>query len=137
MGQVLPGGVAAAVSKEKEYTALETSKIQAACRLTDAQWLAELPDIYPRMLEEGRTTARVKALLESTFQPGDIFSLSAVHLHVTADLAKDMRDLNFGFNNDLTYKNCHRSISPFTMIGVSMASPCLRRTCLRRRQMTL
>ena len=76
VGQVLPGGVAAAVSKEKEYTALETSKIQAACRLTDAQWLAELPDVYPRMLEEGRTTARVKALLESTFQPDVIFSLS-------------------------------------------------------------
>jgi hypothetical protein len=126
-GPVLPGGVAAAVSKEREYTALETSKIQAACSLTDAQWLTELPDVYPRMLEEGRTTARVKALLESTFQPDDLFSLSAVHLHVTADLAKDMRDLNFGFNNDLTYENCHRGISPFTMIGVSMATASKRR----------
>jgi hypothetical protein len=126
-GPVLPGGVAATLSKEKSYTALETSKIQAACGLTDAQWLTELPDVYPRMLEEGRTTSRVKALLESIFQPDDLFSLSAVHLHVTADLAKDMRDLNFGFNNDLTYENCHRGISPFTMIGVSMATASRRR----------
>jgi hypothetical protein len=46
-GPVLPGGLAAAASREKEYTALETSKIQAACSLTDAQWLTELPELYP------------------------------------------------------------------------------------------
>jgi hypothetical protein len=34
---VLPGGLAATASREKEYTTLETSKIQAACSLTDAQ----------------------------------------------------------------------------------------------------
>jgi hypothetical protein len=79
------------------------------------------------MLEEGRTSARVKALLEDVFQPDDIYSLSAVHIHVTADLAKDIKELNFGYNNDLTYDNCHRGISPFAMIGVSMATASKRR----------
>jgi hypothetical protein len=128
-GPVLPSGLATAASREKEYTALETSKIQAACSLTDAQWLTELPELYPRMLEEGRTTARVKALLRNIFQPDDIFSLSAVQIHITADVAKDIKELNFGYNNDLTYENCHRGISPFTMIGVSMATASKRRKC--------
>jgi hypothetical protein len=61
------GGLATHVAK-KEYSALETSKIQAACGLTDAQWDTDLPELYPRMLEEGRTTARVKALLEDVFR---------------------------------------------------------------------
>jgi hypothetical protein len=126
-GAVLPGNLATTTSREKEYTTLETSKIQAACGLTDAQWLTDLPELYPRMLEEGRTSARVKALLEDVFQPDDIYSLSAVHIHVTADLAKDVKELNFGYNNDLTYDNCHRGISPFAMIGVSMATASKRR----------
>jgi hypothetical protein len=108
---VLPQGMGATTSCEKEYTTLETSKIQAACSLTDTQWLTDLPELYSRMLEEGRTTARVKALLEDIFQPDDLFSLSAVHIHVTADLAKDIKELNLGYNNDLTYDNCHRGIS--------------------------
>jgi hypothetical protein len=79
------------------------------------------------MLEEGRTTARVKALLGDVFQPDDIYSLAAVHIHVTADLAKDVKELNFGYNHDLTYDNCHRGLSPFAMIGVSMATASKRR----------
>jgi hypothetical protein len=126
-GPVLAGGLPTTISREKEYTTLETSKIQAACSLTDAQWLTDLPELYPRMLEEGRTSARVKALLDDVFQPEDIYSLSAVHIHVTADLAKDIKELNFGYNNDLTYDNCHRGISLFAMIGVSMATASKRR----------
>ncbi len=74
-GPVLPDGLVTAVLQEKEYTALETSKIQAACSLTGEEWLTDLPKLYPCMLEEGRTTAQVKALLENIFQPDDIFSL--------------------------------------------------------------
>jgi hypothetical protein len=73
------------------------------------------------MLEEGRTTARVKAFLGDVFQPnGDIYLLVAVPIHVTADLAKDVKELNFGNNNDLTYDNCHRGLSPFALIGVAI-----------------
>jgi hypothetical protein len=79
------------------------------------------------MLEEGRTTARVKALLEDTFRPDDLFSLSSVYLGVTADMAKDLKELNFGYNNDLSYDTSHRGISPFTVIGVSMLEASKRR----------
>jgi hypothetical protein len=79
------------------------------------------------MLEEGRTTARIKALLEDVFRPDDIFSLNAVHLQVTTDMAKDFKELNFGYNNDLSYEGCHRGISPFAVIGTSMATASKRR----------
>jgi hypothetical protein len=79
------------------------------------------------MLEEGRTTARVKALLEDTFRPEDRYSLSAVYLQATADMAKDLKELNFGYSNDLSYDTCHRGISPFAVIGVSMATASKRR----------
>jgi hypothetical protein len=118
---VLPGGLPA-LAGEKEYSQLETDRIQAACGLTDAQWDTDLPQLYTRMLQEGRTTARIKALLEDTFRPDDMYSLNAVYLGVTSDMAKDVKELNFGYNNDMSYDSCHRGISPFTVIGVSMAT---------------
>jgi hypothetical protein len=71
---VLPGGALTSSTGEQEYSQLETSLIQAVCGLTDARWYTNLPEIYTRMLEEGRTTARVGALLKDTFCPDDQFS---------------------------------------------------------------
>jgi hypothetical protein len=79
------------------------------------------------MLEEGRTTARVKALLEDIFRPDDIYSLSSVHMTVTDEMAKDIKERNFGYSNDLSYDTCNRGISPFTVIGVSMTMASRRR----------
>jgi hypothetical protein len=112
---------------EREYSLLETSKIQAACGLTDAQWEADLPELYTRMLEEGRTTAKVKALLEDIFRPDDDFSLAAVQIDVMDKLAKEIKNINLGYNNDMSYECCHGGILPFAMIGVSMATASKRR----------
>jgi hypothetical protein len=46
---------------------------------------------------------------------------------VTPDLAKDMKELNFGYSNDWSYDTCHRGLSPFAVIGVSMATASKRR----------
>jgi hypothetical protein len=124
---ILPGGTLASRAGEKEYSQLETSKIQAGCGLTDAQWDTELPELYPRMLKEGRTATRVKALLEDIFRPDNIFSLSSVHLTMTDDMAKDIKEINLGYNNDLSYDTSHRGVSPFAVIGVSMATASCRR----------
>jgi hypothetical protein len=42
-------------------------------------------------------------------------------------MAKDIKELSFGFNNDLSYDTSHRGISPFTVIGVSMMVASKRR----------
>jgi hypothetical protein len=115
---VLPGGTLPTPASEKEFSLLETSKIQGACGLTDAQWDTDLPGFYTRMLEEGRTTAWVKALLEDTFRPNNKYSLSAVYLQATAEMAKNLKELNYGYSNNLSYD----TISPFAVIGVLMAT---------------
>jgi hypothetical protein len=79
------------------------------------------------MLEEGRTTAHVKTLLEDVFRPDDMFSLNNVHIGVTTDMAKDIRELNFGYSNDWSYDTCHCGLLPFSVIGVSMATASKRR----------
>jgi hypothetical protein len=112
---------------EREYSLLETSKIKAACGLTDAQWNTDLSELYVQMLEEGRTTTRTKALLEDILRPDDDFSLSAVQLTVTDDMAKDFKEINLGYNNDLSYESLHRGKSPFAVIGISMALASKRR----------
>jgi hypothetical protein len=99
---------------ERDFSQLETIKIQVACGLTNAQWDTDLPEFYTHMLEEGQTTTRVKALLEDIFCAQDILSLASVHLGVTTDLAKDIKEFNFGYSNDRSYDTCHSGISPFS-----------------------
>jgi hypothetical protein len=120
-------GTLAGKPGEREFTILESSKIQAACGLTDLQWHTDLPELYTRMLEEGRTTVRVKALLEDIFRPVDMFSLESVQLSATDEMAKDVKHLNYGHANDLSYESSHRGVSPFTVIGVLMATASRRR----------
>jgi len=115
------------LTSERDYSQLETEKIQAACGLTDAQWNTHLPPVYGRMLEEGRKTAKVRALLTDLLRPDDPSSLNSVIVHVTDEMAKDLKELNFGFGNDLTYASCHRGISPFAVVGISMATASGRR----------
>jgi hypothetical protein len=42
----LPTGALSTSSGEKEYSMLETAKIQAACGLINAQWDTDLPKLY-------------------------------------------------------------------------------------------
>jgi hypothetical protein len=117
----LAGGLSAPAS-EKGYSQLKTSWIQVACGLTDTQWDTDLPELYTGMLEEGRTMAHVKVLLEDTFWPDDMLSLNVVYLGVTVDMVKDVKELNLGYNNNMSYDTCHHGISPFTIIRVSMST---------------
>jgi hypothetical protein len=111
-------------SGEREFTQLETMKIQAPCGLNDAQWDTDLPEVYTWMLGEGGTTALGKALLKDVFRPDDTYLLNNVHfLGVTTDMAKDVKELNFGYSNNWSpYNTCHRGLPPFAVIGVSMAT---------------
>jgi hypothetical protein len=37
-------------------------------------------------------------------------------------MAKEVTNLNYGYNNDVSYKQSHQEILPFAVIGVSMAT---------------
>ena len=70
-------------------------------------------------MEERRTLPRVEAILQEAFVPLPDAE-SPVHIFVSADLVRDVKDLRFGFNNDLSsFEICHRGISPFTVVAMS------------------
>jgi hypothetical protein len=52
----------------------------------------------------------------------DLLSLESVQLSVMDKMAKDVKHLNYSHNNDLSYESSHCGISPFAVIGVSMAT---------------
>jgi hypothetical protein len=46
---------------------------------------------------------------------------NAIHILVSKEMAKDFKNLDFGFNGDASYSMCHQGISPFMVIPVSLA----------------
>ena len=76
------------------------------------------------MLTEGcKTIGRVRALLEDILRPqDDLSALTTEVVHVTDDLAKDVKESNFGYRNYRSYDTCHRGLSPFTVVNVSMST---------------
>ena len=105
----------AALPERRTFTPQETRIIDAASSIqpTDPR-----PPIYDLMMEEGRTLPRIEALLQEAFIPTPDAE-SPVHIFVSADLVRDVKDLRFGFNNDLSFEICHRGISPFTVTAMS------------------
>jgi hypothetical protein len=114
---LLPNGTLASRTGKRSTR----SSIRPRSKLPLAQ-ATDLPELYTRMLEERRTTARIKALLEDIFCPINLFSLELVQLRATNNMAKELTNLNYGYHNDLSCKSSHWGISPFAVIRVSMAT---------------
>jgi hypothetical protein len=115
----------------KNYTALEHDKIRGACSLSVAEYAVGAPSIFAEILTEGRTTEKVQAVLQVRLKP-DPESDHPVAIYVSREMAKDMKELNFGYGGDKDYESCHRGISPFAVIPVSAASASARRRAQQR-----
>ena len=87
------------------------------------------------MMEEGRTLPLIESILQEAFTPLPDAE-SPVHIFVSADLVRDVKDLRFGFNNDLSFEICHRGISPFTVTAMSHEQASSRK-CLHDRMSRL
>jgi hypothetical protein len=109
-----------------EYSEMESDLLLASCGISDAEWTTELPILYERMLAEGRTVVKVRSILQVLTRPKEI-SMDAIALQITDDMARDVKDLNFGSNNDTSYSGCHRGISPFTVVPVLSATAAKRK----------
>jgi hypothetical protein len=64
---------------------------------------------------------RTQAVMWELLIPDKDDTFNAVHVLVTKEIAKDFKNLDFGFNGDTSYSTCHCGISPFMVIPVSMA----------------
>jgi hypothetical protein len=135
MTGVIPGGIPfyapPAPAAVKNYTALEHDKIRGACSLSVAEYAVGAPSIFAEILTEGRTTEKVQAVLQVRLKP-DPDSDHPVAIYVSREMAKDIKELNFGYGGDKDYESCHRGISPFAVIPVSAASASARRRAQQR-----
>jgi hypothetical protein len=125
-------GATAAATAEREYSPFEVQCIQATCTLTPDVYSAELPEVFVRMLEEGRTKIRTQGVMRELLVPDEDDNFNAIHVLVTEEMAKDFKNLDFGFNGDTSYSTCHRGVSPFMVIPVSLAQASQRRRAADR-----
>ena len=55
-----------------------------------------------------------------------------IRVYVSQELVRDMKDLKFGLGNKNTHNTCHRGISPFAVLQVSMDHQTKQRTTQER-----
>jgi hypothetical protein len=131
VGMVPQFYAAPAASAVRNYTAMEHDKIRGACSLKAAGYAAFPPPIFAEFLTEGRTTEKVQSVLQVRLKP-DMDSDYPVSIYVSRDLAKDIKDLCFGYGGDKEYESCHRGISPFAVVPVSATAASERRRAQER-----
>ena len=79
--------------------------------------LTYLPRIYGLIASEGKKKDRVRRLLsqETSSLPRNAYQIP-VNVAISEDLVQDVISLHFAYNNDdLSYINCHRGFTPFTV----------------------
>jgi hypothetical protein len=137
VGVVAGGGLPAPMpgyfepSKEKVFSPGEQERIRLACGLVPANFELGRPPIYSAMLAEGRTMPKVEAVLQQYLAPAHN-DWDPIRIYVSAELVRDMKDLKFGWGNENTYDTCHRGISPFAVLQVSMEQQTKRRKVQER-----
>lgn len=96
---------------KKSYTEGEKSLIRAACSLNEG---SPIPLCLEELIKEGRTTAGVTRVLQKRLRPR-IDSDNPTRIFLSADLVKDIKDLNFAFDGEVDFEDCHRGLSPFAV----------------------
>jgi hypothetical protein len=89
------------------------------------------PAIYAAMLTEGRTMSKLELVLQQ-YLSADPYNPDPVLVYVSQELIKDVKDLRFGYNGDLSYASYHRGISPFAVLAVPMETQAKRRKVQER-----
>ena len=113
-------------SRDKEFSPGEQERIRLACGLVAANYELGRPPIYAAMLAEGRTAVKIEAVLHKFLAP-PLGDWDPIRIYVSTELVRDMKDLKFGWGNENTYDSCHRGISPFAVLQVSMEQQTKRR----------
>jgi hypothetical protein len=73
------------------------------------------------MLEEGHTKVCTQAVMRELLNPDEDDMFNAIQVLVMEEMARDFKNLDFGFSRDASYATCHRGISPFMVIPVLLA----------------
>ena len=115
----------------KVYSQMEHERIRLACGLDPANYEAGRPPIYAVILAEGRSMVKVEAVLQKFLAPASD-DWDPIRIYVSQELVRDMKDLKFGWGNENTYDTCHRGITPFAVLQVTMEQQTKRRKTQER-----
>ena len=74
---------------------------------------------------------KVEAVLQNFLLPTDE-EMDPAKAYVSPELVRDIKDLRFGYDNDLLFENCRRGISPFAALAVTMEYQAKRRRIQER-----
>ena len=113
------GGAPYEGRETKVYSPLEHERIRLACGLDPANYDAGRPPIYAVFLAEGRLMVKVEAVMQKFLAPAPN-DWDPTRVYVSQELVRDMKDLKLGWGNANTHDTCHRGISPFAVLHVSM-----------------
>lgn len=101
----------------KDYTLGEKSFLKAFTAQEDEEnW----PSLYGEVREEGRTKAGVGRVLIKKLLPGKDDS-DPIRIYVSAEMTKDVKELNYAHDGEVTFEDCHRGVSPFAVPHTSLA----------------
>jgi hypothetical protein len=118
----------------KVFSLLEHERICLACGLDPANYDAGRLPIYAVFLAKERLMVKVEAVLQKYLAPPPD-DWDPIRLYVLQDLVHDMKDLKLGWGNENTYDTCHRGITPFAVMQVSMDQQTKRRKTQERAEM--
>jgi hypothetical protein len=105
-------------SLAKNYTEMEHDKIRGACTLWVADYNVYVSLIFAEILTQGWRVEKVQAVLQVCLKP-DQNTDHPVYIHVSLDMAQDIKELQFGYRGDKDYASCHRGISSFAVVSAS------------------
>lgn len=107
----LAGAGGLAQSGTKPFSDLEHDKLRSMASLTEAQYETQRPPIYATMLTEGRTMTKVDGVLHQ-YLAADEDADAPVHIFISQDMVRDVKDLRFSWNADYSFETCAIEASP-------------------------
>jgi hypothetical protein len=107
---------ASEVEREKKdrYAAHEKLKILAACGLHPDDW-DQVPPIYGKICEDGRSVAAVRAVMEQEYHETTLTSEIPSSVFLSTQLVSDVKEIKFGWHESHAYSSSHRGVSPFAV----------------------
>jgi hypothetical protein len=100
--------------KKDKYAAHEKLKILAACGLHPDDW-DQVPPIYGKICEDGRSVAAVRASMEQEYHETTLTSEIPSSVFLSTQLVSDVKEIKFGWQESHAYSSSHRGISPFAV----------------------
>jgi hypothetical protein len=101
--------------KKEKFATHEKLKILAACGLHEGECWDQVPHIYDKITEDGRTRATVRDSMEQEYRATTMVTEFPLSVFLLMQLVSDMKDLKFSWQGSNAFESCYQGISPFSV----------------------